>query len=930
MKKTLIYILYFISLSTYIQAQTTAIPDAAFEQKLIALGIDSDGLVNGQILNSDAASVILLDIDSSNITDLTGIAAFVNLDTLTCHANNLTTLDLSANTTLIYLSCGGNNLASLDVSMNTALTELLCWNNHLTTLDFSANTALVNLYCPNNNLVTLNVSTNAALEELSCSDNNLTTLDLSGCSSLDDLNCINNNLAMLDISTNTGLVYLQCAGNSFTNLDASNHLVLRHIECANNNNLTTLNVSGCTSLGYLGCYNTSLTDLDISSNVHLDFLYCDNANLTYLDASSNLGLSVLSCMNNNLAHLDLTNHQNTGSLRCQGNEPYLQICVPDVQQALNNSSWLKDISATFTENCSTYSLAVVGKIAIDSNSNCLVDSLEHGLIGQLIKFEKLSDNSISYSSSYDSLGSYRAFLDTGTYTVTVIPSNNYWQVCPSSQQITIDTNYNIQTLNWSLQELISCPFMQVDIAAPFLRMAGGGSRYTVSYCNTGTVSAQGSYIEVDIDGDLNVLSSTLPIASQVGTIYTFNLGMVEIGDCGSFNIQVVVDTSAQFGQTHCTEAHIYPDSICNSVWNGPRINGSVNCQNSQVNFIIENRGAAMLSPQPYTIFEDNIAMRVGTVNLGVGQSTTIAQGAAIGKTYRIEVNQALGFPSLLGDLIFSSTIEGCNPFPNGSFNTGFVTQFSNGHSAPFMAIDCQQNVGSYDPNDKTAQPAGYGVQHYMEQNIALDYKIRFQNTGTDTAFNIVILDTLSSYLSISSLQMGASSHSYDWEIINGNVLKVSFPNILLVDSNANESLSHGFFRYRINQNINNPIGSIIENSAAIYFDYNPAIITNTTFHRIGEHFVISTVSIDQIYEKDILVQVFPNPFTYSTTIKVEGKIYNELELTVFDISGRVVAQEQSSQGSEIQFAKGNLHEGIYIYQLKGDGVLLNTGKVMVQ
>lgn len=910
MKKILIYILYFISLSTYTQAQTTAIPDTTFEQILIALGVDSDGLVNGQILDSDALGVTALSFSTSsslpsNISDLTGIQAFVNLDTLMCSGHNLTSLDLSSNVNLKQLGCEYNNLSSLDVSNCLALESLSCGENQLTSINVTNNTALRWLECRGNSLTSLDVSNNPNLEFLDCNNNNISTINVSNNPLIYTLAFNNNNISSLDISSCIGLTGLNCYNNNLSSLDLSNNLDLRVIYGSNNN----------------------LTNIDLTNNIKLENFYLNNNNLTSLDVSNNPNIEDFGCSENNLTTLDLRSNDSLISVGCRNNAPNLRICLTTLQ-ILNNSVFLdKDPTADISENCAP--LSIEGQVVIDDNLNCLVDSSERSLSGQWVKFQRTRDAHIKYVFVNDSLGNYQAHLDTGTYVVTVIPNGTYWAPCTDSQIVVIDTNYIVQNLDWTLQPLVSCPNLQVDIAAPFLRMTGGGSTYTVSYCNQGSIPAQGAYVEVDIDADLNVLSSSLPIASQVGTVYTFNLGTVGIAACGSFNIQVVVDTSAQFQQTHCTEVHIYPDTICAPTWTGPRVDGSANCQSTQIDFTVINTGAAMLSPQPYTIFEDNIAMRVGTVNLGAGQSTIIQQNAAVGKTYRIEVAQAPGFPALLGNFVFSSTIEGCNPFPNGSFNTGFVTQFSNGHSAPFMAIDCQQNIASYDPNDKAAQPTGYGAQHYIDENIAIDYKIRFQNTGTDTAFNIVILDTLSSYLDITSLQMGASSNAYTWTL-TGNVLKVSFPNIMLVDSNANEPLSHGFFRYRIEQALNNPIGTLIENQAAIYFDYNPPIFTNTTFHTIGDDFVPVILSVEAVYIDKVEVTAFPNPFKEFTTIQVSGNNYEKLELNVFDVSGKIVKRVESDFGNQIELSRGNLQSGVYIYQLKGDGELLNTGKIIVQ
>ena len=121
----------------------------------------------------------------------------------------------------------------------------------------------------------------------------------------------------------------------------------------------------------------------------------------------------------------------------------------------------------------------------------------------------------------------------------------------------------------------------------------------------------------------------------------------------------------------------------------------------------------------------------------------------------------------------------------------------------------------------------------------------------------MIMDTISDFLNIESLQMGASSHSNDWTIVDENVIRVTFQDILLVDINANEPLSHGFFRYRIEQKPNN--------QAAIYFDYNSPIFTNTTFHTVGEDFV-TVIYIANVYDENITVKVFPNPFSETTTV----------------------------------------------------------------
>ena len=144
---------------------TTAIPDFNFENRLINLGIDS-GPHDGFINNSAACSVNGLAVNSYNISDLTGIEAFIALTSLYCQVNQLTNLDVTNMTNLGLLYCQQNDLPSLDVSNNPVLTNLQCGDNQLTTLDVSNNTNLTTLYCDQNQLTSLTLGTGIDLNNL--------------------------------------------------------------------------------------------------------------------------------------------------------------------------------------------------------------------------------------------------------------------------------------------------------------------------------------------------------------------------------------------------------------------------------------------------------------------------------------------------------------------------------------------------------------------------------------------------------------------------------------------------------------------------------------------------------------------------------------------------------------------------------------------
>jgi uncharacterized repeat protein (TIGR01451 family) len=142
------------------------------------------------------------------------------------------------------------------------------------------------------------------------------------------------------------------------------------------------------------------------------------------------------------------------------------------------------------------------------------------------------------------------------------------------------------------------------------------------------------------------------------------------------------------------------------------------------------------------------------------------------------------------------------------------------------AILKQVVTGSFDPNDKTEANAGVITPDQVSNGEYLNYTIRFQNMGTDTAFKITVRDTLESRLDWSSLQMVAASHAYQLSIEDGNKLTWQFDNIKLPYSGIDEPNSHGYIAYRIRPKPTVMAGQTIINTAGIYFDYNLPVATN--------------------------------------------------------------------------------------------------------
>ena len=573
-----------------------------------------------------------------------------------------------------------------------------------------------------------------------------------------------------------------------------------------------------------------------------------------------------------------------------------------------------------------YSNKIIGQYRLDDNNNCLTESTERPGAGVVITAVQ---GSRTFYGTTDSTGQYEIELDSGQYTVSARTLSPYWQLCQPSQTTLLRPALDVDTVDFALQAIDSCVHMQVDLSAPFIRRCFN-SGYTVQYTNLGTIDATNSYVEVTLDPYLTYVSSTIPLVSQVGAVHRFDLGTVPSLQQGSFDVVVAVDCdSTALGQVHCSEAHIYPDTICtSSLWSGAIIEASSTCTPDSIQFTLLNTGAAMSLPQFYNIVEEHVMLRQAPFQLGSGSSQTITVPRRHGRVYRIEAAQEAGFPAQLGDPIAISNQVACG-VPPLLFQPDILGQFYQGNMSSNIAVDCQPNIGAYDPNDKYAQPVGYGPNHFIENNIAINYRIRFQNTGTDTAFTVVILDTIDADLDPSTIQMGASSHPYTWSLSGTGVLEIRFDNIMLPDSNVNEPLSHGFVKFQIEQQPNNPDSTRLTNRAAIYFDFNPPIITNEVFHTIGRDFVERFVGINEPLLEDIDVKLYPNPFRQTATIEIQGEVFDQLQVHIYSVDGQLLKTYQGS-GNQLQLERSNLPTGIYFYQLIGDDQLISRGKFIVK
>jgi len=227
--------------------------------------------------------------------------------------------------------------------------------------------------------------------------------------------------------------------------------------------------------------------------------------------------------------------------------------------------------------------------------------------------------------------------------------------------------------------------------------------------------------------------------------------------------------------------------------------------------------------------------------------------------------------------------------------------------------------GSFDPNDKLVNKATLPPTYNANKDRLL-YTIRFQNTGTDTAFTVIVRDVVLNNIDVSSLRVVNASHKYQLIVREKNIVEVAFPNIQLPDSNTNEAKSHGFVQLEFKPKAGLPVNAEINNNASIFFDYNAPIVTNTATTKIQ-----ITTSIAN--NKKLAFKLFPNPATSIITVELpfegNGKWY------LMDISGKSIQQntiENNLRTFDINV--NNVSSGTYLLTLEINGII-STSKVAI-
>lgn len=564
---------------------------------------------------------------------------------------------------------------------------------------------------------------------------------------------------------------------------------------------------------------------------------------------------------------------------------------------------------------------VTGGVWADLNFDCAVDSTDL----------PVPEIPIAVSNLYyaivpaDSHGQFKFFYSAqGSQNFDIalhLGDNALWDLCTDTFHISPNGNADTTQIEFLLQPQDYCTAMQVDLSLPpFIRPCQDVT-IPVKYSNQGTVTAENVVLDIAFPAaQINIQSATTPFAN-LGDTLRFFLGDVPPFGVEHFRIFAQTPCDGNLaGHTLCFSAHIYPDTACqlDPNWSGARIAVSAVCiGDSLVRFNIRNTGPGPMSGQrSYKVIKNDAILELGMFQLNAGQDTTLIF-AADGSTWRLEAEQEPFHPGISKP---SVALEDC-----GGLTPGFINAFPLDDADLFLDIECRQVIASYDPNIKTASPAGTGDNRVIQPNVPLEYTIHFQNTGTDTAFLVRLVDVLPGTLDPATFRPGASSHPCTWRLLSGDTLEIVFDPIVLPDSTTNEPASHGWFEFGIAQRPNLPNGTILRNSAAIYFDYNDPVITDPALHTIGQ----LTVQVDDLPGGiEPGWRVLGNPLQDRCIFEAIKEASGPNRFELFDLQGRLLRADTFDGGQFIFLRKGQ-SPGVYLFRIVPARGVVFSGKLVI-
>lgn len=856
-------IIFFIMFAVY-RAQIVNIPDPVFKAKLISstttngivsnssgASIKLDANNDGEVQISEALAASKIDIYNSAITDLTGINSFTNLKVLYIGNNNLTSISLNL-PILENLSFGNSGLSTIDImscpnlvvvdvdyfnptfSLNSnAVKYLTVGGDYLQTINLQGLTALKQINASGSALETINGSNMSTIEEAYISYSPmLSQINFSGSSNFKKLDVHNTGLSNLNLTNYSGLIFLSCSNNTFANVVLDGCTSLSNISLENNN-ISTISMNGANAIGSVNLSNNQLTSISFSNLPSLGYLDLRNNSLSNITLNNLPNLWYLYVTTNQLTSLNLSTATKIKSLLCS----YNQLSNIDV-------SMLADLTNI---ECSGNKI-----IQLDLSNNKLLQNIKCNYNPDLeqlfIKNQTVQPSNVNF----------------------IFPNTSLKYICCDPVEVSDYTNH-ASMYNPGGNTIVNSDCYFIANANHYVQ---GNTKYDINNNGCDTTdpnkafqkfsivnsSASGTFIS-DNSGSFSI---PVPVGSTVITPVIENPSYFNFSPT-SFTANILTSTY-NLAQNFCITANGTHNDLETSII---PVTAAAPGFNAKYKIIYKNKGTSAQSGTVSFSYNDNLADYLSSTvspnsvsaNLLNWNFTNLLPFETKEITVTLKLNTPTQTPALNGGDVIHYTAQ----------VNGATDEMSSDNSFTLN----QTVVNSFDPNDKTCLEGTTISQAKVGDYV--HYLIRFENTGTANAQNIVVKDNIDIFkYDISSLVAMNGSHNFITRI-TGNTVEFIFENIQLPFDDANND---GYVSFKIKTKSTLNIGDSFSNLAKIYFDYNAPITTNTSTTTVQN--VLATAETGKGNGN---IVIYPNPVKDVLNIQSKNEI---VKAEIYDAAGRVV------------------------------------------
>ena len=683
------------------------------------------------------------------------------------------------------------------------------------------------------------------LIKLDCDGNSLTNLDVSGLNILIILNCRSNQLNILNITGLDDLQALNCSENQLTTIDITQNIELHQFICTGNQ-LTSIDVSQNFFLHIFYCNGNQLTSIDVTQNIFLQVFDCSNNLLNTIDIAQNTLLWDLKCGHNQLTILDVSQNPDLSIMNCEGT----QITSID----LSNNTYLGEI---FLNNNSQLSSINVkngyGSVLWIEFSNCPL--LEYICTNE-VQLDEIQQKINTYG--------YAATCHVNSY-CSFVPGGAFYEISGNTK---LDSNNN------------GCDVSDINFSNLNFSISDGTNTSSLIANQTGNYS-------------ISVQAGNYTITPKLENPSYFTISPTSV-------IVNFPQETSPFTQDFCVSIIPHSDVEIVIIPTSPARPGF----NASYKLVYRNKGNQIENGTvTFSMYNPDVVDFVSSLPNFNSQTITPSIESF---TWNYSNLQPFETREIYIVLNINSPME--TPPVNGgdllSFDTQIVTSNTDENlNDNFFAIR-QVVVNSYDPNDKTCLQ-GETIPP-SEVGKYVHYVIRFENTGTFPAENIVVKDLIDlAKYDIATLVPLNSSHDF-YTRINGNKVEFIFENINL---DFNDATNDGYVAFKIKTLPSLVLGDTFTNNANIYFDYNFPITTNTYTTTVA---ALST----QDFDFGTYFTLYPSPAKDLLNIQAKQgltvnsiEIYNQLGQIIMAVTNAVNSIDVADLSSGTYFVKINTEKG---------------------